>query len=435
MAHSNLPIFRTLLGLLVIALPAAAQLDRTERVIVAAVDDSMASAHALLEETVNVNSGTMNFAGVRAVGDLMAPGFEALGFNVTWYDGKPFGRAGHLLAERDGDGPRVLLIGHLDTVFEPDSPFQKYERDGDEAAGPGTTDMKGGNIVMLHALQALAEAKVLDRLSVRVVIAGDEEKRGRPLDVATAPIVDGARWADVAIGFEDGDGNPETAVISRRGASGWQLEVTGRPAHSSQIFRDGYGFGAVFEAARILDGFREALASVPNLTFNPGVIVGGTEVSLDREQARGDAYGKSNVIAETVLVQGDIRALSQEQLQGAKATMAEIASTSLPETAARLTFDDGYPPMAPTDGNRALLAIYDQASRDLGFGPVAPVDPRKAGAADISFAADHVAMAMDGIGLMGRGGHTVDEVADLTTFDRQIKRAALLLYRLSQRAP
>ena len=108
-----------------------------------------------------------------------------------------------------------------------------------------------------------------------------------------------------------------------------------------------------------------------------------------------------------------------------------IAAQSLPHTSAHLTFRDGYPPLAPTDDNRKLLGMYDKLSRDLGFGPVTPVDPARAGAADVSFTSGLVDMAIDGIGLMGTGGHTVTEMADLRTLPMQTKRAAVLLYRLS----
>ena len=239
-------------------------------------------------------------------------------------------------------------------------------------------------------------------------------------------------WADIALGFEDGDGDPKTAATSRRGASGWQLTVTGRPAHSSQIFQPDVGDGAVFEAARILDGFRSALSTVPNLSFNPGVITGGTDAGLDADTSRATAFGKDNVIAKTVLVSGDLRAISPEQLTMARKTMQDIVAKHLPHTGAEIVFSDGYPPMAPTEGNAKLLEIYSQISEDFGFGPVIAINPRNAGAADISFVADKVDMALDGIGLMGSGGHTVNETGDLATLDAMTIRAAVTLYRLSQ---
>jgi glutamate carboxypeptidase len=414
----------------------AQSLSKTERTIVSAVDARNAEGLALLERLVNINSGTMNFTGVKAVGDILRKELDALGFQTRWVDGASFGRAGHLIAERTGTGPRLLLIGHLDTVFEPTSPFQKYEKLSDTTArGPGVIDMKGGDVIMLQAFKALKAAGALNRMSITAVFSGDEESSGRPLDVARADLIAAAKKSQYAIGFEDGSGDPKTAVISRRGAINWILKSTGIPAHSSQIFRSDVGAGAIFESARVLDQIRDKLSTEQYLTFNPGYAIGGTDVRTDSTQPGGFAYGKSNVVSKDMTVFGDIRALSPEQLAKAKATMNSIAAASLPQTTSTITFDDGYPPLAPTDGNRKLLAEYDQVSRDLGMGPVVAVDPMRAGAADVSFAAPYIAMAMDAIGLAGWDDHTEKETADLRMFGPLTKRAALFMYRLSTRKP
>ena len=413
-----------------------AQDSAPEREIIKFVDRHRENSIALLEKVVNINSGSMNFSGVRAVGDLFRAKLDAMGFNTRWVDGEPFGRAGHLVAERNGSGPRLLLIGHLDTVFEPDSPFQKYELlNKTTASGPGIADMKGGDVVIVDALAALQNAGVLGGMNITVVMTGDEERSGAPLELARKDLVEAAKAADIAIGFENGDGDPTTAIVARRGSTGWTLRVTGKPAHSSQIFREDVGAGAVYEAARILNGFYERLAGEQYLTFNPGLILGGTDVEHDAFQARGTAFGKSNVVAEHTVVAGDLRTISQEQLQRAKATMQAVVAEHLPQTSAEIAFRDSYPPLAPTDGNRRLLAIYDEVSRDLGFGPVTEVDPNKAGAADVSFTAGFVDMAIDGLGLGGADDHTVNETGDLRTLSMQTKRAAVFLYRLSKSTP
>jgi len=420
-----------LLLLLPFVVYGATPLNKTELVIVDAIDKSQDQALDLLVEAVNINSGTMNFPGVKRVGDLFSRRLTDLGFEVSWIEGASFERAGHLVASRGSKGPKILLIGHLDTVFEVDSPFQLYEKISNRyARGPAVTDMKGGDVVMVYALKALLAAGVLDNMQIKVIMTGDEESRGLPHTLSNKDLIDAGIWADYAIGFEDGDGDPETAVISRRGASSWRLEVKGKPAHSSQIFQDRTGYGAVFESARILEQFRVSLSGIENLTFNPGMIIWGTEIEHDHAGFRGTAYGKNNVISQSVMVSGGIRALSPQQLKMAQSRMQEIASNNLAHTSAELTFVPGYPPMAPSGGNRKLLELYSTVSQDLGYGPVRAVDPRRAGAADISFVAQHVKMAMDGIGLMGSGGHTVKETVDLHTLPQQVKRAALLLYRL-----
>lgn len=410
------------------------QLSSVEARLVERVEANNAEALALLQRVVNINSGTMNFEGVRRVGAVFRNELDALGFETSWVDGAAFQRAGHLVARREGQGPRLLLIGHLDTVFEPDSPFQRWEAvDLEHARGPGAVDMKGGDVIIVYALRALADAGLLNDMSVTVVMTGDEEKAGSPLDLARAVLVEAAEDADIAVAFENGDGDPTTAVVARRGSTSWRLEVRGHQAHSSQVFQPHVGAGAIYEAARILKGFYEGLDHFENLTFNPGVMLGGTEVAFDGEQARGTAFGKNNVVARTAVVTGDLRAVSMEQLEQARARMREIVAAHLPVTDAELTFADGYPPLAPTEGNYRLLALYDQVSRDLGLGPVEAVDPRNAGAADVSFTAGLVDMALDGIGMMGADDHSPQETAHLPTLLSQTRRAAVLLHRLSRR--
>lgn len=420
---------------LFVSIASAAGLSTSERKLTPAVEHRLPDAMALLERAVNLNSGTMNFEGVRECGRLFAPEFEKLGFTTRWVDGAEWGRAGHLVAERRGRNAKVhvLLIGHLDTVFEKDSPFQKWERLEDQKVrGPGVTDMKGGIVIMLLALQALHETRELDRLQITAVLTGDEEHPGRPIDLARRDLKVAAEAADVALAFEDGDGDPKTAVVARRGNSEWRLRVSGVPSHSSQIFSDAVGSGSVYEAARVLTAFRDSLAGDPLVTFNPGWIAGGTTVGADFDAGRASVFGKSNVVAESTLVHGDLRTLTPEQLARTKAAMERIVARHLPRAGAEIEFTDRYPPLAPTEGNQRLLGMFDQASRDLGHGPVTADNPARAGAADISFTAGLVDMALDGIGPLGTGGHTVNETGDLGTIGMQASRTAVLLSRIAR---
>jgi len=413
------------------ATPTAA-LSPVERAIATAVDARSAEGLALLERIVNINSGTMNFRGVRQVGDVLRAQLDSLGFETRWVDGTPFGRAGHLFAERSGSGPRLLLIGHLDTVFELTSPFQRFERLSDTTArGPGIIDMKGGDVIIIQAFKALRAAGVLDSMSITVYFGGDEESAGRPIPLARAALIEAAQRSQYAIGFEDGSGDPRTAVIARRSSGSWVLTSTGKPAHSSQIFRSDVGAGAIFESARVLQQFREQLAGQQFLTFNPATALGGTDVSVDSAQSGGSAFGKENVVPKAMRVTGDLRALTPGQIESVKTAMRSIAAASLSNTTSRIVFDDRYPPLAPTDGNRRLLATYDQVSRDLGYWPVVAVDPMRAGAADVSFVAPFIPSAMDAIGLAGWDDHTDRETADLRMLAPLTKRAAVFLYRLS----
>lgn len=390
------------------------------------------AALAFLEQTVNINSGTMNAEGVREVGKLFDAEFKKIGFETSWVDmPTDMQRAGHLFAEHKGKkGKRLLLIGHLDTVFEKDSPFQKYTKDGDKATGPGVEDMKGGDIIILYALKALKEAGYLKDTQIIVALHGDEEKSGKPISISRKDIIEAAKRSDISLGYESSSGFNE-ATLARRGASGWELRVTGKRAHSSGIFSKEDGVGAIFEASRILNEWYIALSNEQYLTFNPGIITGGTFAEYDSDKASSTAFGKTNVIPQTVTVAGGLRFISEEQKANARKKMQEIVDNHLPKTDAEFTYWDSYPAMAPTKGNEEVMEILSQVSQDMGHPPVVAYDPMKRGAADISFVAAYTD-GLDGLGSMGGGGHTPQEWIDLTTFENLTKRTAILIYRLTR---
>ena len=409
-----------------------ADLTELENRIIAIAERDKEAAIALLARTVNINSGTMNHLGVKAVGDIFAEEFQNLGLTTTWHDMSEVNRAGHLFAETAGEsGSRcLLLIGHLDTVFELDSPFQKFDRQGDHATGPGVNDMKGGDVVILYALKALKEVGVLDDLNLIVALIGDEEKSGSPKSISRYHLIEASKRCDIALGFEIAT-SLNAATVARRGSSGWRLDVSGKRAHSAGIFNDEVGSGAIFEAARILNQFHEQLTGEEYLTFNPGVILGGTDVDYDPSQNKGGTFGKTNVVSQSVVVHGGLRTISPAQEASARARMKAIAENNhLPKTSAQITFQDGYPSMPPTEGNMAVLANLSGVSVDLDQGEVVAFDPGKRGAADVSFVAGYVDV-IDGVGAEGNGAHTLDESIDLATLPLLIQRAAILIHRLS----
>ena len=404
----------------------------TEQRIMDYVDAHTEEAITLLETTVNINSGTMNLEGVQETGKIFDSELASLGFVTSWIPMDSVKRAGHLVAERRGSrGKKILLIGHIDTVFERDSPFQRFERRGGMAAGPGVEDMKGGIVVILYALKALDSVGALEDTTITVFLTGDEEDTGDPLSVSRGPLLEAAKASDVTLGFEGGVGGTGTATVARRGFTGWELEVTGRAGHSSLIFKEDFGSGAIYEVSRILNAFYQELRGDQYLTFSPGIILGGTTRQYDVTQSRGTAFGKTNVIPETVVVAGDLRFISEQQRESAKDRMRAIVARNLPLTSAAITFQDSYPAMSPTDGNYALLEQLNQLSQELGFGPVVAVDPGLRGAADVSFAAPY-SDSLDGLGVVGTGGHTVDEKVDLSSIPIITKRAAVFIHRLTR---
>jgi glutamate carboxypeptidase len=421
--------------LLLFATSTWAQLSVDEAEMVEWVETQTSGIEALVERTVNINSGTMNHKGVRAVGAILRDELNGLGFETEWIDMPPeIDRAGHLFARRGGThGKRLLLIGHLDTVFEPDDEFQDFVQEGLWASGPGTVDMKSGNVIILYALKALAEIGALDGTQIAVAYSGDEESVGSPIEISRRDLVEAGQWADVALGFEYGvrDAQAEWITTARRSSSSWRLEVTGRQAHSSLVFSEEVGAGAIFEAARILTAFYESVRGEQYLTFNAGTILGGTDVEYDYGNTRGETFGKTNIVPRRVVVHGGIRTISSEQLGQARNAMRTVVEQHLPQTDAVITFMDRYPAMPPTDGNMQLHTMLSSISEELGDDPLPALDPSRRGAADISFVAPYTD-ALAGLGGQGENQHSPEERLDLDSLSIAIKRAAVMIYRLTR---
>ena len=414
----------------------AQKLSKTERDILAAVSRNAPEAGKFLEEIVNINSGTLNLEGVRQVGAKFHTAFSELGFDVRWIEmPEAMNRAGHLFAEHQGvKGKRLLLIGHLDTVFEENSPFQQFERINDSLAhAPGGNDMKGGDVIALYALKALHEQGLLEDRQIVVVFTGDEESTGNPLEESRKDLIEAAKRSDVALGFETATGLNE-ATVARRGASGWEVDVKGVRAHSSGIFSSQTGAGAIFEISRILHEFYDEVKGAEYLTFNPGILFGGTFSAYNEKTGEATVFGKSNVVAQTARVKGGLRFISESQKDSARTKMREIVGRNLPQTTAEIHFTDAYPAMSPTPGNKALLEELSKVSTDMGLGPVTAYDPGKRGAADVSFVAPYIS-GLDGLGSMGSGAHTPQETVNLKTFEQLTQRTALLIYRLTRMNP
>ncbi len=435
----SLPFAALLAASLAFAPTAQAKLSKPETAMAKTVAAEQERSIALLEKLVNQNSGSLNLEGVEKVAVMMRAELEPLGFTVTWKPTPETGRAGHLIAVHKGkpDTKRLLLIAHLDTVFEPDSPFQKFTRLGDKGEGPGAGDDKGGMVVIVAALRAMKAAGTLKDANIEIHMTGDEEDAGDPIEKARADLIEAGKRSDVALDFEglvrDGpgeSGGADMGSVARRSSESWTVTATGKSAHSSGIFSPAAGDGAIYELTRIIARFRTELPE-PNLTFNVGLIAGGQEATLDAGGIRATANGKTNIIPPIAIARGDLRTLSGEQAARVKAKMAAIVAEHAPLTDAKLSFDPGgYPPMAPTDGNRALLTKLNGVNRDLGLPEMAALDPLKRGAGDISFVAADVD-GLAGLGPYSTGDHAPGEAVDLPSIERQAVRAAILMSRLS----
>lgn len=411
----------------------AAGLTAQEQKLVEAARAEEARSLQLLETMVNINSGTLNTAGVEQVARKMEAELKALGFDVRWLPMTQVGRAGHIVATHKGSGKgkRMLLIGHLDTVFEPDSPFQKFERRGDVVEGPGVNDMKGGLVIMIGALRAMQAAGTLKDADITIVLTGDEERAGRPLSISRGPLIDAAKESDIALEFEGlaQENGKDMASIARRSSTEWKVTVTAKSGHSSGIFSDAVGFGAAYELARIVDAFRDE-AREPNATFNVGYMAAGTTATANEADTAATATGKTNIIPAQAIARGDLRTLSNSQTDSIRAKMKAIVDKPLAGATASIEFGEGYPAMAPSEGSRALLGKLNDVNRDLGLEPMAELDPLKRGAGDIGFVGD-LLPGLIGFGAAGEGSHAPGETMDLKSLDRQTQRAALFMSRMA----
>lgn len=416
-----------------LSLAAAATLSPAEARMKATATAEVARSEALLERLVMQNSGSLNLPGVTRVGEMMRAELAPLGFEVRWVDMRATGRAGHIVAMHKGNGrgKRVLLIGHLDTVFEPNSPFTGFRSEGTRAYGPGIGDDKGGLVVIVSALRAMQAAGTLAKADIQVVLTGDEERTGAPLSTARADLIAAGGWADVALEYENvaTEAGRDWGTTARRSSTNWAITATGTTGHSSAVFGPALGYGAAYELVRILDAFRRELPE-PNLTYNVGVMAAGTPAELDDSGVRATATGKTNIVAGDAVARGDLRTLSPEQDTRVQARMRAIVAQHLPRTDATITFSDGYPPMAPTAGNRALLAQLNAVNRDLALPEMPEYDPAKRGAADSSFVAAD-ADTLGGMGASGGGAHAEGEWIDLSSLPRQATRSAILISRLT----
>ena len=417
-------------------------LNKEEQKLLSYIDVNLPRAIEMLKESVNINSGTLNIEGVKKVGALFAKEFEAAGLQTHWVSmPDSIKRAGHLVAmtpmaknaqgNKKPKGKKLFLIGHLDTVFEPDMPENPFTMLNDSTAtGQGANDMKGGDVVIIMALQALNAQGLLKDAAITAYLTGDEEHAGYPREVSRGDFIETAKQSDIALAFEGANGLNKVAT-ARRGASGWQLNVTAKTGHSSGVFTENAGYGAIYEAARIVNTFRETLSTEKYLTFNPGVFIGGSDMEYDAAKSTGTALGKTNIISPNAVVTGDLRFLTEQQKIDARATMQKIVDQNLNGTKATIRFVDGIPSMAPTEGNEKVMEVISGVTTSMGMGATTAGDPGSRGAGDISYVAQFMD-CIDGLGSSGRGAHAPGETINLKEFPVLIKRAALTIYRLTR---
>ena len=365
---------------------------------------------AELEQLVNVDCGSYTPEGVNRVASFVADALTALGSAVERTPHRPEDerpQLGDLVVGRlEGEGPRLLLIGHMDTVFDPGTAAERpYRSDGQRAFGPGVTDMKGGLLAGLHAIAALHEAGV--RPSVTFVANPDEEI-GSPF--STPVIRQLAARHDAVLVLECARANGDV-VSARKGIADYHVTIGGRAAHAG--VEPDKGRSAILEAAHLVLALHELNGRWPTVTVNAGVIHGGT---------------RPNVVAERCELQVDLRAATVDAFDAAAAEIERIASSpTVPDVRTELRRTAGHPPMEKSEASARLVSLAGAIAGELGF---ELRDAATGGASDANTTAALGVPTLDGLGPVGGDDHSADEWLDLESVVPRTTLLALLIARV-----
>jgi glutamate carboxypeptidase len=366
---------------------------------------------AELETLVNIDCGSYTAAGVNRVADFVTDALRELGAQIERVPHEPANgtRLGDLVIGRlDGDGPRLLLIGHMDTVFDEGTAAERpYRSVGGRAMGPGVTDMKAGLLAGLHAIAALQQAGMRPSLTF---VANPDEEIGSPF--STAFIRKLAAEHDAALVLECARANGDI-VSSRKGIADYHLSLIGRAAHAG--VEPEKGRSAILEAAHQVLALHALNGRWPTVTVNAGVIDGGT---------------RPNVVAERCQMEIDLRAATVDAFDAAAAAVERLAASPTVEgVAVTLRRSAGHPPMEKTDASARLVGLAVSIAGELGF-PL--TDAATGGASDANTCAALGVPTLDGLGPVGGDDHSVDEWLDLESVVPRTTLLAGLVARIGQ---
>jgi glutamate carboxypeptidase len=359
-----------------------------------------------LEQLVNIDCGSYTPEGVNRVADFCADAFGALGASV---ERLPAERLGDLVIGRlAGEGPRLLLIGHMDTVFDPGTAAERpFRRDGDRALGPGVTDMKGGLLAGFHALAALKAAGVAPAVTY---VCNPDEEIGSPFSGPHIRRL--AAEHDAALVLECARANGDI-VSARKGIADYHVEITGRAAHAG--VEPEKGRSAVVEAAHKVLALTALNGRWPSVTVNVGVIEGGT---------------RPNVVAARCGLKVDLRAASVVEFDAAATELERIVTTaSVDGTHATLDRVAGHQPMERSPAIARLVGLAQQVAGELGF---SVNDAATGGASDANTCAAVGLPVLDGLGPIGGDDHSPDEWLDVTSIGPRTALLAGVITRIGE---
>jgi glutamate carboxypeptidase len=372
-----------------------------------------------LEATVNIDSGTLDPGGVNTMADLVADRLAGAGWDVERITPAPVEHHGQLgdavigrrAGNRPGDagGRRILLMAHMDTVFERGTAAARpFGVKGERAFGPGVIDDKAGLVAGIEAVELLADDAAFDGFAELVLVCSPDEEMGSP---ASRPIITAlAGQADVAIGLEAARRNGDL-VTARKGMADLVIEVAGLASHAG-VAPD-KGVNAALEAAHKTVALQALNGRWPGVTVNVGVLVAGT---------------RSNVVADHALLRVDLRAVTVAAFELARQEVEAIAARSfVPGTTSTCRASHLHTPMERTAANAALVGVAAEVAAELGF-TLGDQATGGCGDANISTAAGTV--TIDGLGPVGGDAHAGTEWLDLESVVPRTALLAGLLARL-----
>lgn len=367
---------------------------------------------AELQQLVGIDCGSYSPIGVNQVADFVAASLAELGAQVERTPHRPSGdepTLGDLVVARlEGSGPRLLLLGHMDTVFPEGTAAERpFRVDGDRALGPGTSDMKGGLLAGLHALGALHAVGAHPSVTF---VANPDEEIGSPF--STAPIRALSATHDAALVLEGARANGDI-VSARKGISDYEIRLTGRAAHAG--VEPEKGRSAILEAARQVIALQALNGRWPGVTVNAGVIAGGT---------------RPNVVAEECRIELDLRAATQVEFDEAAEEVSRIVNHPTSDgVTATLRQVAHHPPMERGPASERLAALASTIGAELGF----PVhDAATGGASDANTTSAAGLPTLDGLGPIGGDDHSVDEWLDLRSVVPRTTLLAALIARIGE---
>ena len=354
---------------------------------------------------VNQPSGSHDAADVAKVAEMFAEDFRSLGFNVELIPGKA---CGPVLKATIGTGSRqLMLMGHMDTVF-PREVYVPFKEIGDgKALGSGSIDMKGGDVVMLYALQKALPRLDPGQVRICVVLNPDEETgSSESHDV----ILETAKASFAALSFEPCAGDYRL-TCARKGVTSVCIACTGIPGHSGSQYKN------CASAIQALCAHVTALYSLRDddrdISFNAGVIRGGTA---------------ENVVAPAAEANCEFRYYNEQYKPGLVQKIREICAVErVPGVRTTVTFGASHPAIDLNEKSQRLLDLALEISEEQGQ---KRYHEKTGGAGDIAIAGQAGIGVLDGLGLAGTGMHTADECVDLTSLPRQIDFAAEMIVRV-----